>query len=55
MYCIQVIVSLDSSNALTFDYTCTTDEPTPLNITNHAYWNLSGEGKRSILTQVPCC
>jgi aldose 1-epimerase len=47
----EVTVSLDASNALTFDYKCTTDAPTPLNITNHAYWNLSGEGKRSILTQ----
>lgn len=36
--------SLDESNALTIEYRATTDRTTIVNITNHAYWNLSGEG-----------
>ncbi|MFL6733077.1 MAG: aldose epimerase family protein [Sphingomicrobium sp.] len=36
--------SLNEQNHLTIEYTATTDKPTIANITNHAYWNLSGEG-----------
>ena len=41
---VDAIYSLDEGNALTIDYRATTDRPTIANITNHAYWNLSGEG-----------
>lgn len=41
---VYATYSLDESNALTIEYTATTDKPTIANITNHAYWNLSGEG-----------
>jgi len=43
--------AINDSNELTIDYTATTDAPTIVNITNHAYWNLSGEGSGSVMDQ----
>ncbi|WP_322085120.1 aldose epimerase family protein [Burkholderia sp. BCC1999] len=39
---VQVRYALDDDDALTIDYTAVTDAPTPLNLTNHSYFNLSG-------------
>lgn len=41
-----------NDNALTFKFQATTDAPTVLNMTNHAYWNLAGAGHGDILQQV---
>jgi aldose 1-epimerase len=34
----------DESNTLAIDYYAQTDRPTVVNLSNHAYWNLGGEG-----------
>ena len=36
--------SLDADKALTVEYHATTDAPTVVNLSNHAYWNLGGDG-----------
>lgn len=41
---IDATYSLNDNNELTIEYVATSDRPTIANITNHAYWNLSGEG-----------
>jgi aldose 1-epimerase len=41
---VTAIYSLDEKNRLKIDYRASTDRPTVVNVTNHTYWNLAGEG-----------
>ena len=40
---------LEADNRLTITYEATTDAPTLVNLSNHAYWNLAGEGGGSAM------
>lgn len=46
---VRAVYALNEANELTIRYTAKTTKTTIVNITNHAYWNLGGEGgNRSI-------
>jgi len=49
---VTVTYTLNDQNELIFDYQAETDRPTPINLTNHAYWNLKGAGSGTIYSHV---
>lgn len=46
---VKVVYTLTSDNALCLQYTATTEKPTVVNLTNHSYFNLSGNAANDVL------
>ena len=46
---VELIYKLTSDNELILEYSCHTDKPTPVNLTSHCYFNLSGGNEPTIL------
>jgi aldose 1-epimerase len=48
---VTVIYTLSDDNELGIEYSAETDKPTPVNLTNHSYFNLTGSVSNSVLNQ----
>lgn len=47
---VRVVYALTDANELKITYLATTDKQTPVNLTHHGYFNLTGNAKRDILS-----
>jgi len=48
---VHVIYQLRNDNDLSIEYDAVTTKPTPINLTNHSYFNLSGDTNKTILDE----
>ncbi|MGA7723760.1 MAG: aldose epimerase family protein [Opitutaceae bacterium] len=48
---VAVVFTVTNANELRIDYTVSTDKDTPVNVTNHSYFNLGGPENGDILDQ----
>ena len=49
---LKIIYSLNNNNELKIQYEAKTDKATPLNLTNHSYFNLAGAGNGKIYKHI---
>jgi aldose 1-epimerase len=49
---VEALYTLTDQNELRLDYTVTADKDTPVNVTNHSYWNLAGAENGGILNHL---
>jgi len=49
---LEVVYTVTEDNELKLKYSATTDKPTVINFTNHAFFNLKGEGQGDVMDHV---
>ena len=48
---VTLEITLTERNELSFEYRAVSDQATPVNLTNHSYWNLAGAGSGTVYAQ----